>query len=137
MRIPAADTRICLLGHSQSLLEALKSLIPVHYSAMVFTLPDGNLMNEIPVDILNQSDILLLDHGSLHGDSSRQLRELCTAFPQLPVMVLDTYTEMPFVQNIFKQGVRGYLHADTSAEELDRAFQIMLTGERYLSPGLV
>ena len=137
MKIPVADTRICLLGHSQPLLEALKTLIPVHYSAVVFELPEGEILQQLPREILQHCDILLLDHASLWGDSSRQLREVCERFPRLPVMVIGSYTEMPFVQNIFHQGVTGYIHTDTSAEELDRAFQTILDGKPYLSPGLV
>lgn len=73
-------------------------------------------------------DIALEDRNSL--DLVPELRALR---PNMPIIVLSMYGEMPFVVRALRAGVSAYLTKDRAPEELIQAIQSVLQGKRYLS----
>ena len=73
-------------------------------------------------------DIALEDRNSL--DLVPELRALR---PDMPIIVLSMYGEMPFVVRALRAGVSAYLTKDRAPEELIQAIQSVLQGRRYLS----
>ena len=83
-----------------------------------------------------QWDIVVLDismpgRGGLEG-----LKELKQEQPKLPVLILSIHPEDQFAVRALKTGASGYLTKDSAPEELVQAIRKVLTGRKYISPGL-
>ncbi|MBL3658868.1 response regulator transcription factor [Fulvivirga sediminis] len=50
-----------------------------------------------------------------------------------PILVLDFYTEKPFIENLIDKGAAGYLLVHSFADELDIAMTMILGGKNYIS----
>jgi DNA-binding NarL/FixJ family response regulator len=81
-------------------------------------------------------DVVLLDI-TLPGKSGLDLlKELKSARPKLPVLVLSAHPEDQFAIRALKAGAEGYLTKETAPEELVNATRKVLAGGRYVSPAL-
>lgn len=84
----------------------------------------------------DQWDVVVLDismpgRGGLDG-----LKELKQEQPKLPVLILSIHPEDQFAVRALKTGASGYLTKDSAPEELVQAIRKVLTGRKYISPGL-
>jgi len=78
--------------------------------------------------------LVLLDL-SLPGRSGLELlKEVKTARPRLPVLVLSGYPEEQFSTRVLRAGASGYLNKDSSSDTLLRAVHQILDGGRFISP---
>jgi two-component system invasion response regulator UvrY len=81
-------------------------------------------------------DLVLLDI-SLPGRSGLELlKEIKTARPKLPVLVLSTYPESQFATRVLRAGAAGYLTKETPPETVVRAVRQVLAGNKYISPSV-
>src|ERR1043165_3024503 len=53
--------------------------------------------------------------------------------PQMPVLVLSVLSEDEFAGRVLKAGAAGFVHKESSAEELIRAVRKVLAGGKYVS----
>jgi two-component system invasion response regulator UvrY len=81
-------------------------------------------------------DVALLDI-TLPGKSGLDLlKELKSARPRLPVLVLSVHPEDQFAVRALKAGAEGYMTKESAPEELVKAIHKILAGGRYVSPTL-
>jgi len=64
------------------------------------------------------------------------LRELHTARPQLPVLILTMFPEDQLALRMLEMGASGYLTKESAPEELLRALERVMAGHKYLSPAM-
>src|SRR5277367_829145 len=81
-------------------------------------------------------DAVVLDLAMPGRGGLDVLREIRRRKPQLPVLVLSMYAEDQFAVRAMKAGASGYLSKSSAADEVVRAVRRILTGKKYISPGL-
>ena len=80
-----------------------------------------------------QVDLVLLDL-SLPGRSGLELlKEVKSARPKLPVLILSMYPEEQFATRALRAGAAGYLSKDTPSDKLIQAVRRALAGGKFVS----
>lgn len=64
------------------------------------------------------------------------LVELKKLRPELPVLVLSVLSEDEVAVRVLKSGAAGFVHKETSGEELVKAVRKVIAGGKYVSPSL-
>ena len=77
--------------------------------------------------------LLVLDIALEDRNSLELVPELKEMRPEMPIVVLSMYGELPFVMRALRAGVSAYLTKDRAPEELIQAIQSVQAGKRYLS----
>jgi len=81
-------------------------------------------------------DVVVLDI-SMPGKSGLEvLKELKTAKPKIPVLMLSIYPEGQYAVRVLKAGASGYLTKDSASEELVNAVEKIYLGRKYITPSL-
>jgi two-component system, NarL family, invasion response regulator UvrY len=81
-------------------------------------------------------DLVVLDL-SLPGRTGLDLlKEIRSARPRLPVLILSTYPEEQFAARALRGGASGYLHKGNPPEVLVSAIRKVLAGGKYVSVGV-
>lgn len=78
-------------------------------------------------------DFVLLDIALPDMNGLEVLKQLRSAHPHLPVLVLSIYPERQYALRALQAGAAGYLTKDSAAEELLAAVRQILRGESYIS----
>ena len=73
-------------------------------------------------------------HGKMEG--YLLVKELAERYPHLPVVVLSMHAEIAFVRKAFAEGALGYVLKTDSPEEICKAIEAVMKGEKYLSSSL-
>ena len=81
-------------------------------------------------------DVVLLDLGLPDRHGLDVLRELHTARPRLPVLILTMFPEDQLALRLLEMGASGYLTKESAPEELLRAVERLMAGHKYLSPAM-
>lgn len=80
----------------------------------------------------SRADILLLDLN-MHGkDVTMMIRKLQRKFPRLRIIAYTSYDDPDLVKSVLDLGVQGYLLKNTHKEELFKAIERVMLGERYI-----
>jgi DNA-binding NarL/FixJ family response regulator len=83
-------------------------------------------------------DVALVDIRMPGRDGLELLREIRSAWPALPVIMLSSYDSGEYVKAALAEGAAGYLLKDTTPEDLVQAIQVALSGSgNVLSPRAV
>jgi two-component system, NarL family, invasion response regulator UvrY len=80
--------------------------------------------------------LLTLDISMPDRSGLDLLRDLRTAVPGLPILVLSVHAEDEYARRVLKAGAAGYLSKDAAPLELTNAARKILRGGRYVSPAL-
>ncbi len=81
-------------------------------------------------------DLIILD-VSMHSQNSLGiLPEIKNCQPHTPIMMLSMHADTEFVVQALRAGASGYLTKEHTAEELIRAIDTALSGQRYVSSSL-
>lgn len=81
-------------------------------------------------------DLVILDIAMPGRGGLDVLRDIRRMRPELPVLVLSMHAEEQFAVRAIKAGARGYLSKVNPTSEVVRAIRKILTGKKYVSPGL-
>ena len=81
-------------------------------------------------------DLVILDITMPGRSGLDVLRELRTARPRLPVLVLSMHPEDQYGKRMLRAGAAGYLNKESAPEELVKAVRKVLAGGRYVSAAL-
>jgi DNA-binding NarL/FixJ family response regulator len=78
-------------------------------------------------------DVRMPDHDGLE-----LLRSMRASWPQVPVIMLSTYENAPYVKRALADGAAGYLLKDATPEDLGQAINVALSGSgNVLSPRVI
>ena len=84
----------------------------------------------------NHWDLVLLD-VSMHGRNGLDvLKEMRAADSRVPVLILSAHPEEQYAVRVLKAGAAGYLTKESASKELCRAARKVLTGGKYITPGV-
>jgi DNA-binding NarL/FixJ family response regulator len=81
-------------------------------------------------------DVLVLDITMPDRSGFDILKELKHEQPDLPVLVLSIHAEEQLAVRVLKAGASGYLTKENAPDELVKAIRKVVSGGRYISPGL-
>lgn len=81
-------------------------------------------------------DVAVLDITMPGRSGLDLLVEFKNLRPDMPVLVLSVLSEDEVALRVLKSGAAGFVHKETSGEELVRAVRKVLAGGKYVSPAL-
>jgi DNA-binding NarL/FixJ family response regulator len=83
-------------------------------------------------------DVALVDIRLPGKDGLELLREIRTAWPKLPVIILTSFDDSEYVKRALADGAAGYLLKDSTPDDLRQAITVAMTGSgNVLSPRAV
>ena len=80
-------------------------------------------------------NVIIMDISMPGGNGLEVLRELKSAQPTVPVIMLTMFKEDDYALRAFELGASGYLQKGAANEELITAVKTVCSGQRYVSPG--
>ena len=73
----------------------------------------------------------------MHGRNGLDvLKEMRAADSRVPVLILSAHPEEQYALRVLKAGAAGYLTKESASKELCRAARKVLTGGKYITPGV-
>jgi DNA-binding NarL/FixJ family response regulator len=107
--------------------------------------PDAEVMEAesaaAALEILHGSkafDLMLVDVRMPDLDGLELLRAVKTEWPDVPVIMLSTYENAPYVKRALSDGAAGYLLKDATPEDLSQAINVAMSGSgNVLSPRVI
>ncbi len=83
-------------------------------------------------------DLALVDVRMPDFDGLELLRAMKAEWPDVPVIMLSTYENAPYVKRALADGAAGYLLKDATPEDLSQAINVALSGSgNVLSPRVI
>src|SRR5919106_6408366 len=83
-------------------------------------------------------DLALVDVRMPDLDGLELLRAMKTDRPEMPVIMLSTYDNAPYVKRALADGAAGYLLKDATPEDLSQAINVAMSGSgNVLSPRVI
>jgi DNA-binding NarL/FixJ family response regulator len=84
------------------------------------------------------ADLALVDVRMPDLDGLELLRAIKTEWPDVPVIMLSTYENAPYVKRALSDGAAGYLLKDATPEDLGQAINVAISGGgNVLSPRVI
>jgi DNA-binding NarL/FixJ family response regulator len=84
------------------------------------------------------ADLALVDVRMPDLDGLELLRAMKTEWPDVPVIMLSTYENAPYVKRALADGAAGYLLKDATPEDLGQAINVAISGGgNVLSPRVI
>jgi len=81
-------------------------------------------------------DMVLMDLSMPRMDGMQAIREIKRRWPEKRVLALTAHKTEEYVLATLKAGADGYLLKDSTYQEMMTAVRSVLSGKRYLSPGI-
>jgi DNA-binding NarL/FixJ family response regulator len=117
------------------LREGLVSLLAGNHDVKVVGEAEDGLEAIRRVDEVHP-DLVLLDLSMPRMDGLSAIKEIKARSPRTKVLALTIHESEDFILEAFKSGADGYCLKDASSSELLMAIKSVLSGKRYLSPGI-
>jgi DNA-binding NarL/FixJ family response regulator len=81
-------------------------------------------------------DVVVMDIAMPHLNGLEAARQISHALPSTKVLVLSSYSDDNYVQQLTQAGAAGYLIKQTAANELLKAIREVHRGNAYFSPSI-
>ncbi|MCG2779099.1 MAG: response regulator transcription factor [Desulfobacterales bacterium] len=81
-------------------------------------------------------ELLLLDLSMPKMSGISAIKEIKSQFTETKILVLTVHESEEYILEVFKSGADGYCLKDASHSELLMAIKSVLSGKRYISPGI-
>jgi DNA-binding NarL/FixJ family response regulator len=81
-------------------------------------------------------DLILMDLSMPRMNGMDAIREIKRGFPDTKILVLTVHKTEEYILATFKAGADGYILKDSTHSELMMAIKNILSGKRYISPGI-
>lgn len=125
-----------LLTEDQTIIrQGLRRLLESHLDLQVVGEAENGQQAVDQVEIL-QPDLVLMDVRMPVMDGVTATQIICDRFPKVKVLVLTTFDDEQYIEQIMAFGAIGYLLKDTPSEELADAIRSAHKGYTQLGPGL-
>jgi two-component system, NarL family, invasion response regulator UvrY len=115
--------------------QGLKQILADEYRRATFG-EASNAQEAIERVWKDEWDVVILDVTMPGRSGLEALREIRKTRPRLPVLVLSMHPEDQFAMRVLKSGASGYMTKESAPAELVGAVKKVMTGGRYVSPGL-
>ena len=111
--------------------QGLRAILRPHF-VVVGVVNDGREVQAVVEQA--RPDILLLDLSMPHRNGLELIPELLRAVPALRILVVTMHVDRALADLAIQAGAHGFIPKESSADELNRAIQQVLDGQRYISP---
>ena len=81
-------------------------------------------------------DMVMMDLSMPRMDGMQAIREIKRRWPKMKILALTAHKTEEYVLTTLKAGADGYLLKDSTYQEMMTAVKSVLSGKRYLSPGI-
>jgi len=121
---------IVIADDSQLFTQALATLLEQQGNTnILFTVNSGAaLLNQLEE---SKPKVILMDIRMPNVDGLEATTKVKELYPEIFVIVLSNYDDIPTVKNALKAGADGYLLKDIDADELQMAIEKVAVGETY------
>ena len=130
MKIFVADDHEFILDS----LEILLSTIPNYEVVATFSNAKALLK---ALESHSDIDLVLSDYNMPEMDGIELTRQIRERFPHIKVLLLTVSEEASTIQEAFKAGVSGYVMKKAGKDELERALNTIVAGQKYYSESVV
>ncbi|MEP7383693.1 MAG: response regulator transcription factor [Gemmatimonadota bacterium] len=111
--------------------QGLRALLKPAYLAVGVVNDGREVLSEIE---RTKPDILLLDLSMPHRNGLELLPEIASAYPDLKVLVVTMHVDRALADLSMQKGAHGFIPKEASAEELNGAIELVLSGKTFISP---
>ena len=84
----------------------------------------------------SQPDIILMDISLPDTSGIELTRIIVSRYPTVRVLILSMYTDESFINQAIKAGAKGYLHKNTTREEMLDAIETVYSGKDFYSESI-
>jgi DNA-binding NarL/FixJ family response regulator len=127
--------RIVIAEDQKILREGLKSLLSSSKDIEVIGEAEDGL-NAVRCVEKFSPELLLLDLSMPKMSGISAIKEIKSQFTETKILVLTVHESEEYILEVFKSGADGYCLKDASHSELMVAIKSVLSGKRYISPGI-
>jgi len=100
---------------------------------IIGTAADGRQLLEQLNQNAHETDVVITDIGMPDIDGLDLIPKIKKNWPQLKILVLSAYTESEWIERVFKLGADGFIHKNSSHEEIPQAIRTVLQNKKFLS----
>jgi len=127
--------KIVIAEDQKILREGLKSLLSSSKDIEVIGEAEDGL-NAVRCVEKFSPELLLLDLSMPKMSGISAIKEIKSQFTETKILVLTVHESEEYILEVFKSGADGYCLKDASHSELMVAIKSVLSGKRYISPGI-
>jgi len=126
--------KIILTEDHQILRDGVKALIASENILIIGEASSGaELWKLLEKD---QPDIILMDISLPDASGIELTRLISERYPRIKVLILSMYTDESFINQAIKSGAKGYLHKNTTREEMLIAIDTVYSGNDFYSENI-
>ena len=126
--------KIILTEDHQLLRDGIKALIASENIEIVGEAATGASLWKLLESAL--PDIILMDISLPDVSGIELTRTLSERFPEVKVLILSMFTDESFISQAIKAGAKGYLHKNTTREEILLAIDTVYSGSEFYSDNI-
>lgn len=127
--------KIVIAEDQKILREGLKSLLDSNDKFEVVGEAEDGLEAIRSAEELSP-DLIILDLGMPKMSGMSAIKEIKSENPETKILVLTVHESEEYILEVFQLGADGYCIKDASRSELFVAMESVLSGKRYISPGI-
>lgn len=132
---PETSLRILIVDDHPMVAEGIRAILETYDDlTVVGTLCNGREAIERTAELAPDVILLDLNMPEMNGLAATEL--LRERHPDIAILVLSMHDAPEYVATALRHGAAGYCLKDQSTEEIRRAIDTVVAGERYLSAGL-
>jgi len=129
-----ATIRIILTEDHQILRDGIKALIVSENIEIAGEASTGSELWKLLE--ISQPDIILMDISLPDTSGIDLTRTISEKYPQVKVLILSMFTDESFINQAIKAGAKGYLHKNTTREEMLLAIDTVYSGSDFYSENI-
>jgi DNA-binding NarL/FixJ family response regulator len=127
--------KILLVDDHAVVRTGLKHMILEHFNDI--DVQEAANLDQMLVKVRNGHFNMVVSDISMPGGSGLEgLKQLKVEFPDLPVLILSTFSDEQYALRAIKAGASGYLTKESAPDELVKAIDMVLRGRKYVSAAL-
>ena len=126
--------KIILTEDHQLLRDGIKALIASENVEIVGEASTGAELWKLMES--TKPDIILMDISLPDISGIELTRSLSERFPEVKVLILSMFTDESFINQAIKAGAKGYLHKNTTREEMLVAIDTVYSGSEFYSDNI-
>lgn len=125
-------SKIILVDDHQIVIDGISSVLAeVEHYEVVGTANNGR--NAIQLVQVAQPNLVLMDIDMPIMNGITAAGELKKSHPEVKIIILSLHQEKSIIQNLIQLGVDGYLLKNSNKDEVLKAIEQVLAGQRYFS----
>lgn len=131
---PPTPIRVVVVDDHPMVAEGIEAILESYDDITVLaTLSDGQQMIDQLFDLCPDVILMDLNMPGLGGLSATEI--ILERRPETRVLILSMHDSPEYISTALSHGARGYVLKDVPTDEIRRAIDVVMSGERYLCTG--